>query len=287
MREKDGYSDLKVQLFEVLDAAKDVQLHASSAQYRQQNHVKKINRYIGKKENWYYQHKYAVKAVDSCDEDRQVLQEDLTKLSASFKKFAGVMLPALGDNVKATFVADHQAFQDAIEGLKNMYVDPPVRPTVDNGKLEACAEVDPKIARKAATGDVDAAMELKKLQDDYNHCMSRNGAVTGAYNRAYRTWNNNEIKRKSDLELNEKRDKALLVQSSAFDNVYDEIKNTEKPRGMTMFKAELGDSMKSYDEGVAAVLANKKEMSKDELDGCLERNTQSMNDAMKGYNAAE
>jgi hypothetical protein len=94
---------LKISLFEVLDAAKDVQLHVSSAQYRIGNNAKKINRYIGKKQNWYYEHKYAVKAVKACDEDREIVEGDLKTLSAAFKNFAGKMLPTLGNNVKDSF----------------------------------------------------------------------------------------------------------------------------------------------------------------------------------------
>jgi hypothetical protein len=103
LRDKDGYSNLKISLFEVLDAAKDVQLHVSSAQYRIGNNAKKINRYIGKKQNWYYEHKYAVKAVKACDEDREIVEGDLKTLSAAFKNFAGKMLPTLGNNVKDSF----------------------------------------------------------------------------------------------------------------------------------------------------------------------------------------
>jgi hypothetical protein len=69
LHNKDKYSDLKIKLFSILDAARDVGLKIDSAQYRLASNPTKINRYIGKKANWYYQHKYAIKTAHNCAMD--------------------------------------------------------------------------------------------------------------------------------------------------------------------------------------------------------------------------
>jgi len=69
MKDKNGFSNLKIQLFNVLDAARDVQLKIESAQYRIASNPHKINRFIGKKANWYYQHKYATRTGQNCVAD--------------------------------------------------------------------------------------------------------------------------------------------------------------------------------------------------------------------------
>jgi hypothetical protein len=61
MKNKDGFSDLKIKYFEVLDAARDVQLRIESVQHELEGNGSKINRYIGKRANWMYHHKYALK----------------------------------------------------------------------------------------------------------------------------------------------------------------------------------------------------------------------------------
>lgn len=63
---KDDYSALKIKLFDVLDSARDVHLKVESAQYRLEGNPFKINRYIGKRANWYYQHKYSIRTASNC-----------------------------------------------------------------------------------------------------------------------------------------------------------------------------------------------------------------------------
>jgi hypothetical protein len=83
---------LKIQLFSVIDAARDVQLKLESAQYRLQNNAHKINRYIGKKAVWYYQHKYAIKTAGYCLDDKKEVEGVFAVLDAEYKKFNS-MLP--------------------------------------------------------------------------------------------------------------------------------------------------------------------------------------------------
>lgn len=87
LRNKDGYSNLKIQLFDVLDAARDVGLKIESAQYRLASNPKKINRFIGKKANWYYQHKYSLKTPLNCRRDKDLVATDEKKLENAFDGF--------------------------------------------------------------------------------------------------------------------------------------------------------------------------------------------------------
>lgn len=99
LNDKDGFSNLKIQLFNVLDAARDVQLKIESAQYRLAGNPHKINRFIGKKANWYYQHKYAVRTADNCEMDKKTVEGEIAKLTAAYHKFYAVQLPELGESV--------------------------------------------------------------------------------------------------------------------------------------------------------------------------------------------
>jgi hypothetical protein len=63
LRNKEDYTATKLGFMDVLDKARDVQLKVESAQYRLEGNPHKINRYIGKKANWYYQHKYSVRTT--------------------------------------------------------------------------------------------------------------------------------------------------------------------------------------------------------------------------------
>jgi hypothetical protein len=122
---------LKIGLFEVLDAAKDVQLKVESAQYIIQNNAKKINRYIGKKSNWYYQHKYAVKTATNCEEFKGELGDKLGSLKTSFVNFYSNLLPTLGHNIAATLKTEHDAAVAEIERLTAAERDEPARPTYE------------------------------------------------------------------------------------------------------------------------------------------------------------
>jgi hypothetical protein len=93
---------MKVQLFAVLDAAKDVQLKIESAQYRLSNNAGKINRYIGKKALWTYQHKYGARTGSNCEEDRAVVEGEVKKLTAAYEQFLRHNLNSLFKNTQHT-----------------------------------------------------------------------------------------------------------------------------------------------------------------------------------------
>jgi hypothetical protein len=109
LKNKDGYSGLKIQLFTVLDKARDVQLKIESAQYRLQNNANKINRFIGRKAIWYYQHKYAVKSGAYCLDDKKIIDEELAAFTAEYTKFHAEMLPALGKSVSDIIANEYKA----------------------------------------------------------------------------------------------------------------------------------------------------------------------------------
>ena len=77
LRQKDEYTALKLSAFDVLDAARDVQLKVESAQYRIKGEPAKINRYIGKKPMWYYQHRFAKNLPNNCEYDRKIVAEHI------------------------------------------------------------------------------------------------------------------------------------------------------------------------------------------------------------------
>jgi len=154
LKDKDGYSNLKIQLFNVLDAARDVQLKIESAQYRIQSNAHKINRYIGKKANWYYQHKYAVRTATNCEMDKGLVGKDLETLNAEYTKFYKAMLPALGKKVTKTLTMEHKEIVATIDKLVAAKREKPEEPTY--------AKFRPSPALvKAAEDDMEAAHELK------------------------------------------------------------------------------------------------------------------------------
>jgi len=102
LKDKDAYSNLKIQLFSVLDAARDVQLHVESAQYRIGSNAHKINRYIGKRANWYYQEKYSLRTGSNCMMDKKTVEADVAKLTKHYMKFIE-MLDKLLNSVSVKF----------------------------------------------------------------------------------------------------------------------------------------------------------------------------------------
>lgn len=102
LKDKDGFSNIKIQLFNVLDAARDVLLAIESAQYRLGGNPHKINRYIGKRADWYYQHKYSVRTATNCASDKKTVEDLLGKLVVAYQKFYSKMVPTLTENVSST-----------------------------------------------------------------------------------------------------------------------------------------------------------------------------------------
>lgn len=125
---------MKIGLFSVLDAAKDVQLKVESAQYIIQNNAKKINRYIGKKSNWYYQHKYAIKTATNCEEFKGEVGEKLDILKTSFVNFYSNLLPKLGNHIGATLKSEHDAALAEIEKLRAAEREEPEAPEYEQFK---------------------------------------------------------------------------------------------------------------------------------------------------------
>jgi hypothetical protein len=95
LEDKDSFTNLKLQLFNVLDNARDVQLAIESAQYRLSNNPSKINRYLGKRQNWYYQHKYSLKTGTNCETDKKAVEELMMKLKGEYEKFHKTMLKSV------------------------------------------------------------------------------------------------------------------------------------------------------------------------------------------------
>jgi hypothetical protein len=85
LEDKDAFTNIKLKLFEVLDAARDVQLKIESAQYRISGNPKKINRFIGKRALWYYQHKYSTRTGQNCEDDKKIVDTEMAKLKIVYK----------------------------------------------------------------------------------------------------------------------------------------------------------------------------------------------------------
>ena len=79
MFDKDAFSDIKVKLFSVLDAIRDIQLKIESAQYRLNGLAPMINRYISRRPKWYYQDKYSVRGTRNCARDHAIVEGELKK----------------------------------------------------------------------------------------------------------------------------------------------------------------------------------------------------------------
>lgn len=87
MADKDAFSDVKVKLFDVLDAIRDIQIKVESAQYRLKDLAPRINRYISRRPLWYYQDKYSYKGTRDCGRDSAIVDAELSKFKVHYTKF--------------------------------------------------------------------------------------------------------------------------------------------------------------------------------------------------------
>jgi hypothetical protein len=172
LKNKDAYSDLKIQLFNVLDSARDVQLKVESAQYRLASNPKKINRYIGKKANWYYQHKYSLRTGSNCEMDKGEVAKDLKTLEGHYHKFFASMLPALGKSTADMLRDEHDAAVALIKKITAAKKEEPEAPTYEK------YTPDPKLVKLAEQEDEDAIDELEAAK---KKVMRHNAALRAAY----------------------------------------------------------------------------------------------------------
>jgi len=107
LKNQPHFTDTKLALFDVLDAARDVQLKVESAQYRIENTVGKINRYIGKRPIWMWNNKYAAQAVTNCENDRATGEGELEKLATVYHKFYAQMVPHLVSETARILKSEH------------------------------------------------------------------------------------------------------------------------------------------------------------------------------------
>lgn len=105
-------------MFNVLDAAYDVYLKVNSAQYRLQSNAYKINRYIGKRANWYYQHKYSLRTQQNCEMDKGIIAQHVGNLKTQFAKF-NKMLEALGHDIVADMQQDVTSANQSLKAARN------------------------------------------------------------------------------------------------------------------------------------------------------------------------
>jgi hypothetical protein len=118
LKEQQKFSALKIQMFNVLDAAYDVYLKVNSAQYRLQSNAYKINRYIGKRANWYYQHKYSLRTQQNCEMDKGIIAQHVATLTTQFAKF-NKMLEALGHDIVADMQQEVTSANQSLKAARN------------------------------------------------------------------------------------------------------------------------------------------------------------------------
>lgn len=118
LKQQREFSALKIQMFAVLDAAYDVYLKIGSAQYRLQSNAYKINRYIGKRANWYYQHKYSLRTQQNCEMDKGIIAQHVGNLETQFAKF-NKMLEKLGKDITGDLTADVQAANQSLKASQH------------------------------------------------------------------------------------------------------------------------------------------------------------------------
>lgn len=118
---------MKIQLFRVLDAARDVGLKIESSQTRLAKTPNKINKFISKRALWYYQEKYTKNSIDSCRTDRGIVEEHQAKLEAEFEKFVE-MTHQLGLGVQDGIKKDVHRIEQSIKSIKAEFRKLPVEP---------------------------------------------------------------------------------------------------------------------------------------------------------------
>jgi phage host-nuclease inhibitor protein Gam len=92
---RESYGAVKNGLFDVLDAARDVQNDVESAQYRIETNAKKMRKYLDKRAMWKYQLKYSLNTAKNCVMDRKIVGDRVAVLEKHFSTYTHELLPAM------------------------------------------------------------------------------------------------------------------------------------------------------------------------------------------------
>jgi len=268
---------LKIQLFNVLDSARDVQLKVESAQYRLESNAKKINRYIGKKANWYYQHKYSLRTGSNCEMDKAEVAKDLATLTGHYEKFYAKMLPALGKSTAELLRGEHDAAVALIKKIEAAERDEPEKPNYVEFKP------DPKLVKQAKI-DEEAMDELRAAKRKNTR---HNQALRAAYEMEMKQWNTYELNRKGRLADAQSEESDRKDAFNNFAGVVMKMKKLDRDDEVTSFPEGLDKEIKAYDAGVKKVLANKTEQTPEENKAAIARNTKSQALAQKNLDATK
>lgn len=177
LEDKDSFTNLKLKLFEVLDAARDVQLKIESAQYRLAGNPKKINRFISKKAFWYYQHKYSTRTGENCEEDKKTVATHMAILKKSYEEFHKVMLKTV---LESTGKKLHHKHSDLAKKIKHLIA------------AEREEPAEPKYTR--CTKPLVGADEDD--EEKYEACKDSNNALHKAFIKKHNAWRAHETARR-------------------------------------------------------------------------------------------
>lgn len=195
MISREEYGDVKDKLFDVLDTAKDIQLAVESAQHRLNLNVKKIRKYIDKKSDWKYQHKYSVRTTRACRMDKATVMELRGKLAKSFDEFNALMekmtMATTGRLTKGIASKVHECKKLSTPIPKPEKPEPPVEEGEDGEEGEA--DFDPFLLENVNINGFSLPDKVEDLIPD--------SIYDRKYQKALAQWKIAEAERKAQLAV--------------------------------------------------------------------------------------
>lgn len=183
LRNKEDYTATKLGFMDVLDKARDVQLKVESAQYRLESNPHKINRYIGKKANWYYQHKYSTRTTTNCRDDAKIVKTEMDSLDVVSKTQMD-LISALAKNTDQKMTTLFKNKMGQCNKIKNAEEKEPV-----------CKKVAP------FKSSLDATATEEELEEEKDTYAKKKATHMAKCRKAHAAWTMRENTRKSNLQF--------------------------------------------------------------------------------------
>lgn len=121
---------MKNAMFDVFDKIKDLQLSCESAQKRINGLEMKLSKYLGKRPEWKFQHKYSQRMGNSCVRDSTEVSGQIAEIDKLYNKLGKAMVATS----KATITKLQMKISDLDECKPLMKVTPhkPKRPVISD-----------------------------------------------------------------------------------------------------------------------------------------------------------
>jgi DNA topoisomerase VI subunit B len=131
---REEYGLVKNKAFDVLDDVRDIHNAVESAEHRITTNAKKMRKYLDKKAEWKYQHKYSTRTTKACIMDKDTVGELVNKLRQDWNDYPQ-LLTNMADTTLATLISHKMTKQEECVSLSTPAPKPvfnntrPTRPT--------------------------------------------------------------------------------------------------------------------------------------------------------------